>query len=105
MNRPRDATARRGFIGAVNFHEDLCLSHAHVLKPLTDLSGLKKVTKNKMDSRNGGSFQKSKHLLALGALTAYPNHNKPYQIYTDASDYQLWSCIIQDEMHTCGVFQ
>ena len=37
-----------------------------------------------------------KHLLALGALTAYPNHNKRYQIYTDANDYQLGSYIVQD---------
>ena len=57
---------------------------------------IKKETKHKMDSRNGGSFQKMKDLLALGALTAYPNHNKHYQIYTDASDYQLGSCIVQD---------
>ena len=49
-----------------------------------------------MDSRYGRSLQKIKHLLALGALAAYPNHNKHYQIYTDASDYQLGSCIMQD---------
>ena len=42
MDRPRDATALRGFIGAVNFCKYLCPSRAHVLKPLTDLSGLKK---------------------------------------------------------------
>ena len=42
-----------------------------------------------MGPRNGTRLQKMKHLLALGAIlhTAYPNHNKPYQIYTDASDY------------------
>ena len=42
------------------------------------------------------AFKKLKNLLALGALTAYPKHNKCYQIYTDASDYQLGSCIVQD---------
>ena len=42
MDWPRDATALRGFIGAVNFKKDLCPSRAYVLKPLTDLSGFKK---------------------------------------------------------------
>ena len=35
MDWPCDATALRGFIGAVNFYKDLCPSRAHVLKPLT----------------------------------------------------------------------
>ena len=42
MDWPCDATAFRGFIGAVNFCRDLCPSRAHILKPLTDLSELKK---------------------------------------------------------------
>ncbi len=35
-------------------------------------------------------------LMTANALAAYPDHNKQNNIYTDASDFQLGACIIQD---------
>ena len=41
MDRPRTPKALHGFIGCVNYYQDMWPSRAHVLRPLTDKSGLK----------------------------------------------------------------
>jgi hypothetical protein len=42
------------------------------------------------------AFGQMKVLMTMDVLCAYPNHNKPFHIYTNASDNQLISCIMQD---------
>jgi hypothetical protein len=71
-------------------------SHAHILKPLTDQSGLKKKAPLKWTDEMQKVFNKMHLLMAANALAAYPNHNKWFIMYTDASDFQLGACIIQE---------
>jgi hypothetical protein len=96
MDRPRDSTAMRMFIGCINFYRDMWPSRAHVLKPLTDLSGLPKRTKLTWTKDMQNAFDKMRLLMAADALAAYPNHNSRFDIYTDASDYQMGACIMQN---------
>jgi hypothetical protein len=41
-------------------------------------------------------FLKMKVILSMDALSAYPDHNKRYNIYTDASDYQMGAVLMQE---------
>ena len=37
-----------------------------------------------------------KSIVVVDVLMAYPNHNLSFQVYTDASDYQMGAVIIHD---------
>ena len=96
MDRPRNATELRMFIGAVNYYRDMWPSRAHILQPLTDKSGLKKGAPIDWTPAMQMAFNKMRYLMAADALAAYPDHNKRFDIYTDASDLQLGAAIVQE---------
>ena len=41
------------------------------------------------------AFDKTKALIATDTMSTYPNYNKCFHIYTDASNYQLGAVIMQ----------
>ena len=96
MDITRTSTVLRAFIGCVNYYRDMWPSRAHILKPLTDLSGTKKRAPISLTLKMYDAFKKIKRQMAAYALTSYPGHNQIFDIYSDASDYQLGACIIQN---------
>ena len=66
--------------------------HAHILAPLTTLTGTNKF-KQELEHKKA----LKKKMITTDALIAYPDHNLPFHIYTDASDTQLGSVIMQNE--------
>ncbi len=96
MDCPCNATKLRMFIGCINYHCDIWPSRAHILKPLTNQSSLKKIVPIKWTDEMQKAFDKMHLLMAANALKAHPDHNKRFDVYTDASGFQLGACIIQE---------
>ena len=69
---------------------------SHILAPFTNLAGLPKKTKIVWNDTLDKAFKQVKAVLVQDCLMAYPNHNLPFKIYTDSSDYQLGGCIMQN---------
>jgi hypothetical protein len=86
MDHPCNTTELRMFIGCINYYRDMRWSCAHILKPLTDQSGLKKKAPIKWTDEMQKVFDKMRLLMAANALAAYADHNKRINVYNDASD-------------------
>jgi hypothetical protein len=91
MDCPCNNTELRMFIGCVNYYCDMWLGHAHILKPLTDLSGLKKKAPIKWADEMQKVFDKMRMFMAADAVAAYPNHNKQFDVYVGyrANNFRL----------------
>jgi hypothetical protein len=72
----------------------------HILAPLTAKTGAPKKGEKPPSfqciSKMQKAFNQMKALMAADVLCVYPDHNKPFHIVTDASDYQLGACIMQE---------
>ena len=70
--------------------------HAHILTLLTALTSQKSGNVT-WSAECQHTFDTIKAILSSDVLLRYPDHNKPFHVYTDASDLQLGAIIVQDD--------
>ena len=93
LKQPSNIKELHAFLGMVNYYCDMwpCLTHA--LAPLTAMT---RKAPFHWSPVNKNAFEQMKALIFTDALLTYPNPNKPYDVESNASDYQLGSVIKQD---------
>ena len=67
----------------------------HRLHTLTPLTNLTEKGPFIWTTTHQKAFDDMKKLMTKDILLSYPDHNLPFNIYTDASDYQLGAVIFQ----------
>jgi hypothetical protein len=93
MQPPANTKQVRSFIRAVSFYCNMSPCHSHHLRLLAYLTSKGSfVWKNEHQK----AFLIMKVLIAHDCMLRYPDHNKPFDIYTDASNYQLKAAIAQE---------
>jgi hypothetical protein len=100
LQPPTSFKILRGFIRMVNYYRDMWPHRLHILAPLTARTGAPKKGEKpppfQWTSEMKRAFNQMKALTAADVLCACPDHDKPFRIFTDASDYQLGACIMQE---------
>jgi len=93
---PKNVSEVRSFIGAVTFYREMFPRRSHVLAPLCKLTEAKGKTKFLWSSDCHKAFKLVKAMLAKDVFIRYPDHDKAFHVYTDASDTQLGAVIMQE---------
>ena len=94
---PQTLTQMRSFIGMINFYCDFYRMRAHMMEPLSALTGKNNSACGKIacTPRLLQAFNRVKSAVAEQVLLIFLDPNKILDIYTDASDDQLGAVITQ----------
>jgi hypothetical protein len=97
LKPPTNASDVRTFVGMINWYRDFFPRRSHLLSPFTQLlRGLEsKKSPVLWDDNLQKCFDEVKQVIAADALSAYPDHNKVFEIYCDASNIATGAAILQ----------
>ena len=98
MPPPEDVTGVRKFLGFVGYYRKFIPRYSDVARPLTNLT--RKDTPFQWTTLCQESFEMLKGFLLEEPVLKYPNPDRPYVLYTDASKYTWAGVLTQAYRHT-----
>ena len=103
LKAPTKRRELRRFIGMINYYRDIWPQRSHILAPLTAITSV--LVPWKWIEEHQKAVDEMKRVITRETLLAYPNFNEVFDINTDASQYQLVTCISQKWLTNCILFQ
>lgn len=94
MFPPKNVRGVRSFLGMLSFYRQFIHDFAEVAKPLTSLT--RKNAHFQWGSQEQAAFDTLKQKLLSSPILAYPDPDKPYNLYTDASKTAVGAVLTQD---------
>lgn len=94
LNVPKTKRQLRHFLGMVNYYRDMWRRRSHILAPLTSL--ISKDVPFKWTQEHTEAFEEMKAVIGKETMLTFPDFNKKFHIYTDASNTQLGAVIMQE---------
>ena len=91
---PKTKRQLRRFLGMINYYRDMWKRRSHILAPLSRL--ISKTVKYKWTDVEQKAFEQAKRMIQQETMLSYPDFNKTFHVYADASKTQLGGVIMQD---------
>ncbi|KAF1326562.1 reverse transcriptase, partial [Globisporangium splendens] len=92
---PKNVKQLRQWLGLANYLHKYTRNYAALVQPLTQL--LKKDVEWKWPKDHQTAFEEVKRSLREAPVLALPNHDKPFHVVCDASDYAIGCALMQHD--------
>jgi hypothetical protein len=105
LSPPKTKRQLRHFLGMINYYRDMWQKRSHMLAPLTGLVSL--LVKYKWGEEKQKALDEIKQKVSQETLLPFPDFEKEFHVYTDASNNQLVAVIMQEgkllnSSHSCN---
>ena len=97
MSPPTTVKAVRSLLGMTGYYRSLIQGYADLAAPLTELT--RKNQRFVWTERHQKSFEQLREALITTPILAPPRLDKPYRLYTDASDLAVGGILVQQDKH------